>query len=137
MSRQTNLLICLVAAASALLPGLRAAEDWVVPQSAAVRTNSLAGDRTAIVAGKRIYENRCADCHGQKGKGDGPAATDLNPKPGDLSKPILADQPDGVLFWKISEGKKPMPPYNTKLSEEQRWQVVNYIRTLTAKGKDK
>ncbi|MCX6928785.1 MAG: cytochrome c [Verrucomicrobia bacterium] len=138
MSRWTKRWMTLVAAGSTLLPALLwAGDNWGVPETAAARTNIVSGDLANIATGRRIYEIRCADCHGQKGKGDGPAATDLNPKPGDLSKPALADQPDGVLFWKISEGKKPMPPYSTKLSEEQRWQVVNYIRTLSAQNKGK
>ena len=125
------------AAATLAAPNLLGAEAWAVPQNAAGQKNPLSGDTIAIGQGRRIYEDRCADCHGDKGKGDGPAATDLDPKPGDLSKPSLREQPDGVLFWKISEGKKPMPPYKTKLSEEQRWQTVNYIRTLATKSQTK
>ena len=124
------------AVASLALPNLRGGDTWSVPQSASAQTNPLSGNGLALAQGRKIYENRCADCHGDKGKGDGPAATDLDPKPGDLSKPSLNEQPDGVLFWKISEGKKPMPAYKTKLSEEQRWQTVSYIRTLAAKDQD-
>jgi mono/diheme cytochrome c family protein len=120
---------------AALSLALWGGEPWNIPDTAAVLKNPVAGDDTALKQGKQIYEDRCADCHGPKGKGDGPAAVDLDPKPGDLSKPTLREQADGVLFWKISEGKKPMPPYKTKLSEEQRWQTVNYIRTLA--GPDK
>ena len=114
--------------------GLSAKDAWTAPESAASVKNPLADNAAAVTAGKKIYEDRCADCHGSKGKGDGPAATDLDPKPGDLSKASMNDQPDGALFWKISEGKKPMPTYKSKLSEEQRWQVINYVRTLAPKN---
>jgi mono/diheme cytochrome c family protein len=117
-----------------LVCAAEAGESWRVPEGVAAVKNPLAGDPAAVGSGKKLYEDRCADCHGLKGRGDGPASIDLDPKPGDLSKPALREQPDGVLFWKISEGKKPMPPYKTKLTEEQRWQLINYLRTLGPKG---
>jgi len=73
-------------------------------------------------------------CHGETGKGDGPKGADLKRKPGDLSHSKMGQQMDGELFWKITEGKTPMPSFETKLSEEERWEVVNYIRTLGPKS---
>jgi mono/diheme cytochrome c family protein len=129
------LLICSVSAAA--LPILRAGGEWSVPPSALAQKNPLSGNSPSIVQGKRIFENRCTFCHGSKGKGDGPAATDLDPRPSDLSKPGILAQSDGVLFWKISEGKKPMPAYKTKLSEEERWHIINYVRSLANQGLEK
>jgi len=40
---------------------------------------------------------------------------------------------DGELFWKISEGRRPMPEFKKRLTEEQRWQLVNYVRTFAPK----
>lgn len=117
-----------------LATALSAKDAWTAPESAAAVKNPLTDNATAVAAGKKIYEDRCADCHGSKGKGDGPGAADLDPKPGDLSKSSMNDQSDGALFWKVTEGKKPMPTYKSKLSEEQRWQVVNYVRTLAPKS---
>lgn len=127
---RTALFLVMLAGTLALPAQLRAADAWAVPPEAAARKNPLSADNATIAKGKAIYLDRCADCHGEKGKGDGPAAADLSPKPGDLSKPAMKDQGDGVLFWKISEGKKPMPPYKTKLSEEDRWLLINFVRTL-------
>jgi hypothetical protein len=61
----------------------------------------------------------------QESRGDGSNAADLERKPTNLTQPALLAQGDGALFWKISEGRKPMPAYSRKLSEEQRWKLVN------------
>jgi mono/diheme cytochrome c family protein len=80
-------------------------------------------------------------CHGPAGKGDGPAAATLERngvriRPGNLSDPKMWQQSDGAIFWKISEGKTPMPAWSQTLSEKQRWQIVNYVRTLAPKSDD-
>ncbi len=95
--------------------------------------NPVPADENSLAAGKAVYAKECLSCHGNAGKGDGPAAKDLEKNPGDLSKASMWDQTDGALFWKLTEGKKPMPSFEKNLSEEQRWQVINYIRTLAPK----
>ena len=108
--------------------------EWKAPARAAKRKNPIAADDASIAAGKAIYTKQCLSCHGNAGKGDGPAAKDLTTKPGDLSNPKLWSQTDGELFWKISEGKKPMPTFDKLLSEDERWTVINYVRTLAPKS---
>ena len=72
-------------------------------------------------------------CHGPNGKGDGPAAAALPPpKPADWTSSKLAGESDGELFWKISNGRGPMPSWK-HLPETDRWSVVYYIRSLKAK----
>lgn len=112
-----------------------AAEPWQAPGRAARKKNPIAADDKSVAAGKTVYVKECLSCHGNEGKGDGPAAKDLEKPPGDLSSAPVQEQSDGALFWKISEGRKPMPSFSTSLSDEQRWQVVNYLRTLAAKSK--
>ncbi len=106
---------------------------WTAPASAAKVTNPVASDSKSIDAGKIIYKNKCYDCHGKKGKGDGPKSGDLDKNPQDFTKEDFKKQTDGDLFWKISEGKKPMPAFKNELTKEQRWQVINYVRTLGKK----
>ncbi|PYJ53644.1 MAG: cytochrome c class I, partial [Verrucomicrobia bacterium] len=72
----------------------------------------------------------CAGCHGKTGNGDGPDAADLGIHPAKLSDPTIRAETDGELFWKITVGKKPMPNYGTRLSATDRWNVINYLRTL-------
>ena len=104
---------------------------WVAPASAKELKNPLS-DKASINKGKAIYKTRCVVCHGEKGKGDGPAGKALNPPAADHSSAAVQAQTDGELFWKISEGRGPMVGWKLILSEEERWQLVNYIRTLKA-----
>ena len=106
------------------------ADDWKAPPRAAKTPNPVPADAAAIAAGKTLFVANCMACHGAAGKGDGPAAAACNPRPKDLSDPKIASQADGELFWKITEGKKPMPTYEKLLSETDRWKVIDYIRTL-------
>ena len=104
--------------------------EWKAPARAAKKKNPIPADDKSIAAGKDIYLHQCRSCHGDSGKGDGPAAKDTNPKPKDLGAPTVAEQTDGALFWKITEGKKPMPSFEKLISEDQRWQVINFVRTF-------
>ena len=71
-------------------------------------------------------------CHGKTGDADGPAVIELNIHPAKLSDPQLNTESDGALFWKITTGKKPMPAYGKRLSDTDRWNLVNYIQNLEA-----
>ena len=104
-------------------------DNWAAPARASAKKNPVAGDAASIGRGKTVYTAECFTCHGTTGKGDGPQAKDLETNPGNLTN--LQGQSDGALFWKVSEGKKPMPTFTSKLTEQQRWDVVNYIKTLS------
>jgi mono/diheme cytochrome c family protein len=106
-------------------------DEWKAPARAARKKNPIAADAASVATGKAIFVKQCLSCHGPLGKGDGPQAKDLQKKPGDLSNPKLWEQTDGALFWKISEGKKPMPTFEKLTTEEERWNVINYVRTLS------
>lgn len=97
--------------------------------------NPFKGNNQATIEGKKIYTQYCVTCHGAKGKGDGIAAPGLPKPPADHTSSFVQNQTDGAIFWIITEGNLPMPTYRKTLSETQRWQVVNYIRTLAKKPK--
>ena len=103
---------------------------WLSPAPHAAKKNPIAPTQDSIAAGQKIYSKTCALCHGKSGDADGPAVIELNIHPARLSDPQLDTEPDGALFWKITTGKKPMPAYGKRLSETDRWNLVNYIRTL-------
>jgi mono/diheme cytochrome c family protein len=105
-------------------------KEWKAPASADAKKSPLTADAVTIAAGKAVYVKECQSCHGKKGKGDGPSAKDLDIPAGDFSRATMQSQSDGALFWKTSEGRKPMPSFKKKLNETQIWQTIIYMRTL-------
>ncbi|HET8580501.1 MAG TPA: cytochrome c [Nitrospiraceae bacterium] len=83
-------------------------------------------------AGKIIYEQRCAVCHGPQGRGDGPEAPFLSPRPGNLVSAGTSVKSDADLLAVIANGKPrtAMPAWKDLLTEEQQRNVLAYIRTL-------
>lgn len=106
------------------------------PASADAIVNPLKGNEAATSAGKIIYIKFCVTCHGTKGKGDGIAAPGLPKPPADHTSDFVQKQTDGAIYWIITQGNNPMPTYKTTLTEAQRWQLVNYIRTLAKSKKN-
>jgi mono/diheme cytochrome c family protein len=110
---------------------------WVAPKTADNIKNPLSADNSKTAATKALYITNCGPCHGDKGRGDGAAAPGLNPKPADHTSAAVQSETDGAIFWKLSEGRSPMPGYKKIFSEEQRWELVSYIRTLAKTAKKK
>jgi len=108
-------------------------EKWTAPAAEARKKNPVAVTESSLTAGQKIYLKRCVACHGKTGNGDGPDAADLGIDPAKLSDPAIRVETDGELFWKITVGKKPMPNYGTRLSPADRWNVINYLRSLAKK----
>ena len=105
---------------------------WVAPGSEKAKKNPLPSDKKVIEQGEKVAKINCVSCHGAKGKGDGAAAVALNPKPADWTSSRVQDEADGELFWKVSNGRGPMPPWK-HLPENDRWAVIRYIRSLKGK----
>jgi mono/diheme cytochrome c family protein len=105
-------------------------EEWTAPAAEARKKNPVAMSESSLAAGQKIYVKRCVACHGKTGNGDGPDAADLGIHPAKLSDGLIRGQTDGELFWKITVGKKPMPNYGSRLSPTDRWNVINYLRSL-------
>jgi mono/diheme cytochrome c family protein len=110
--------------------------EWKAPADAKNVKNPLAdkkNDKAVVAEGKKLADTNCVSCHGPGGKGNGPAAAALPPpKPADWTSARVASETDGEIFWKISNGRGAMPPWK-HLPENQRWQLVNYIRSLQKK----
>lgn len=104
--------------------------NWTAPTSANKIINPLNKSGKAIKNGKKLYKQLCSICHGNKGKGDGLASAGLNPKPANLVSKKFFSQSEGAIYWKITEGKAPMASYKESLTEIQRWEVINYIKSL-------
>lgn len=124
-----SILILLALAASPLLPAPCFAEQdgWEAPADAKKVKNPVEPTKESVARGETLYRASCLDCHGAKGRGDGKQAKGLVKKPADLAK-HLPHHTDGEIFWKISEGKRPMPSFKKDLKVEERWDIVNYLR---------
>ncbi|GAB4336762.1 MAG: hypothetical protein Kow0089_07410 [Desulfobulbaceae bacterium] len=100
------------------------------------RVNPVPADSASIERGAKLYAEKCSLCHGEKGRGDGPAAQSLRTRPTDLAT-MSGMHPDGDVAWKIAEGRGAMPGWKGRLSEAQIWDLVNFIRNLgTSAGTD-
>jgi mono/diheme cytochrome c family protein len=105
-------------------------KPWTVPAESKNKANPLKGDKDATSEGKTLYVKHCQSCHGKTGLGDGPKAKLLDTYSGDFSASAFQSQTDGEHFYKTKEGRDDMPAYKGKLSDDEIWSVVNYMRTF-------
>jgi mono/diheme cytochrome c family protein len=101
------------------------AELRKAPEKAASRANPLENDPDALAAGRILFEDHCAECHGDDAKGGrkGPS----------LRVSDVRDATPGTLFWLVTNGvvRKKMPAWS-KLPEPQRWQLVRFLKSVEA-----
>lgn len=99
--------------------------------------NPVRASPESIGRGEQIYRSECQLCHGPRGRGDGPAGATLRPKPADFRIHLAEGHTDGELFFWISEGiaETAMPGFKDRLSEIDRWHVVNYIKLFAPPAK--
>jgi mono/diheme cytochrome c family protein len=99
--------------------------SWHAPVEAAAKANPLASRPESAAGGQKLFHRNCVECHGEDGIGL------IKKHAADLQLPLVQQQSDGTLFWKITNGNpdRGMPSFS-KLPELQRWQLVLYLRTL-------
>jgi mono/diheme cytochrome c family protein len=109
---------------------------WELPEDADKTKNPVATSAESVAKGKDLYFTRdkgnCIFCHGETGSGNEANLPRLRRKPADLSnKERMTAMTDGEVFWKVTKGINGiMPAGQRRMTEEERWNVVNYIRTL-------
>ena len=118
-----------ILAALALGTFVWAQEKWEAPAEAKKLKNPLAKSDKVLAQARKVFETNCVPCHGPKGLGDGPAAAALPVKPANWTSPSTQGMTDGEIFWKITNGRGPMPPWK-HLPENDRWAMVHFIRTF-------
>jgi len=97
--------------------------------------NPVKADDVSIERGRTIFTINCIMCHGQTGEGNGQIGALLANKPANLTSIITQSKSDGILFTTITNGVEgKMPPMVENLTVRDRWDVINYIRTLEAKA---
>lgn len=107
-------------------------KPWNAPESAVKMKNPVKSDDGSLKEGKELWSQHCKSCHGAKGKGDGPKSEKIDISCGDFSSAEFTKLSDGELYWKTTEGRKPMPSFKEELSDNERWTLVNYMRTLSS-----
>lgn len=106
---------------------------WVAPVSADSLKSPYPDEPLILTQGEELYLLYCASCHGEEGYGDGAAGGALGVQPADFHEEAVQKQSDGALFWKLSTGRGSMPPFGEVFSEEQKWQLIAFIRNLSSK----
>ena len=111
--------------------------NWTIPDEEKQRKNPIAPSEAALKAAKQVFAEQCANCHGDTGKGDGSDAMMYDPAPANLTDAAhMNKMTDGEIYFMISEGRKPMPSFKKRLTDEQRWQLVLLVRSFAgAAGK--
>ncbi len=120
-------------------PGMMARHMAPIPAEYERMNNPVPPSEGSLGRGEAIYKQNCAVCHGDEGWGDGPAADGLDPRPAPLAHTagMLSDE---YLFYRLSEGggfppfDSAMPAFKESLSEDERWDTVNYLRHLADEG---
>jgi mono/diheme cytochrome c family protein len=108
--------------------------NFVITPEDTAKKNPIRFTEASVDRGKKFYKTQCALCHGEKGDGKGDLAMDMKLTLPDFTKPdALAKRTDGELFAIIGTGKDPMPSQKERMSEQQLWNLVNYLRALSGK----
>ena len=118
---------------------------WDVPEKYQKMKNPIPSSPASIKIGKDMYVRYCKSCHGAKGKGEGKQAVKLNVTTGDFTSEDFIKEPDGAVFYKMTEGHGEMPSFKKKIPSSDDiiegsfgetgsvGDLINYIRTLAGK----
>jgi len=102
-------------------------DEWVVPKENNEQVSNFQFTDVNVKSGESLYQKNCLSCHGEPSKGN---YASLQPSPGDPASEKFQKQSDGSIFFKITEGRVLMPQFKNILSENERWEVVAYIRSF-------
>lgn len=106
-------------------------DPWEVPAKYKKLKNPYADTNDKDQIGRVLYSQHCKSCHGTKGRGDGKKAANLDTPTGDFTDASFLEQSDGEMYYKSFVGRGDMPSFEKKITDdEDRWLLVNYLRTL-------
>ena len=106
------------------------AQVWEVPADQKMKVSPFRFNADSIKKGEAIFIKNCQSCHGNPGKKNWAKIT---PEPGDPAADKFQVQTDGEMFYRITTGKVPMPEFRNILTENERWNVISYIRSFNPK----
>ncbi len=109
-------------------------KGWTIPAEAAREANPVVLTPDVLQKGEKIYRGKCQRCHGREGKGNGPDADPDKPAGNFTDRMRVAFNPDGVMFYKVWNGRPiapKMPSFKSEgLSKDEVWTVIRYVNTL-------
>lgn len=103
------------------------AQQWDVPEDKAKAVSPFKFSKENQKKGEALFQQNCLSCHGTPGKNN---FVNLTPSPGDPASEKFQKQTDGELFHKITAGRSPMPEFKNILTDEERWNLISYIRSF-------
>jgi mono/diheme cytochrome c family protein len=108
-----------------------ASGKWHAPALADTLKSTIPLDQTAETKGAEAFELFCKPCHGESGYGDGGMGATFEIPPANFHAREVKEEKNGALFWKMTTGRGNMPSFKEVLTNEQRWQLVAFIRVLS------
>lgn len=119
-------------------PQAEAGKPLEIPEEEKARKNPIPAGPESVEAGGKLYRSQCAFCHGEKGDGRGEFAQELKlTVPDFTSAAEQKKRTDGEFFYIITEGHDQMPGQKARLRSEQKWHLINFIRSLAPPEKPK
>jgi mono/diheme cytochrome c family protein len=107
---------------------------YKISEAQKARKNPVSFTDLSVARGEKTYRSQCAMCHGQAGDGKGDLAREMGVQPPDFTKPeTLGSRTDGELAAIIGEGSETMPGQGNRMKENEKWQLVNFLRALSGK----
>ena len=118
-------------------PPPQAPANLVIPAEEAKRENPVKPTESSLADGRKLFGYQCAMCHGVKGDGKSELGESMKLKMKDYTDPAaLKDVTDGTLYYIVEKGKGQMPSQEGRMSAHQKWNLINYIRSLAKKSAD-
>jgi len=105
-------------------------KSWNVPAAIKSMKNPVASSEVSLKTGSETFTKNCVSCHGKTGKGNGVKAATLRNFPGDFTRPEFQNLTDGEILYRVKTGKEEMPKFEGKLTDDDIWNVINYLRTF-------
>jgi len=107
--------------------GFAQQQEWVVPPEKKTRLSDTKFTDETIKLGSQVYLINCKSCHGDPGKNN---VTKLVPPPPDPVSALMQNNTDGEMYFKVQEGRGPMPSFKNSLTSIEIWEVIAYIRSF-------
>ena len=113
----------------------KATDKYEIPADALARVNPVKSSPEGLAEARKVFGYDCSMCHGDKGDGKGDVVESMKLEMRDWREPAtLAGKTDGEIFYIITKGKGKMMAEGERVPEKLRWNLVNLVRAMAAKG---